>query len=98
MHSNNSKYRRALERLPTEMKEILSSLTKAFVLLSYRPGGPGWVTELEVAGRKFLVTCEYHGLLLGIEENGVYESVNIGAPGLSSDPRAIAAAIQNLVA
>jgi hypothetical protein len=62
----NSKYQRLLSRLPDELLAVLGKTLANWKVLSYKPGGPGWVADIEIKGRKFRLSSEYN--YIGVEE------------------------------
>ena len=48
MHKNNHKYRRMVDRLPDEMKQLMQHLDHECVVLAHHAGGAAWKVDFQI--------------------------------------------------
>ncbi len=53
MHKENKKYRRMVERLPSEMKDLMSHLNHKCIVLEHHSGSTGWHVDFKIRKSKY---------------------------------------------
>ena len=70
MHEMNSKYKRMVERLPDQMKELMANLNHECTILAHHAGSMGWSVEFQIEKTSLALIYDRGSLVVIKEPNG----------------------------
>jgi len=97
MHKNH-KYRRMVDRLPKEMKELMKYLDHECIVIRHHAGSMGWAVHFEIKKEEFSLVYDRGSLVVIRDPSGEERCLSPNRNGFNSTISDIAAKINNELA